>query len=566
MKKWIAMVLILALTLAGCAQGGGETDPPETTWDASQPSPDYTHISLDGDTVYVEEGTGVYTANDIIYYEAGHDFAYGEGTQEEAHEAQEAAAHTVVHITQPGTYRITGKLDLGQIAVDLGADAKDDPNAVVTLILDGADITCTVAPAVIFYNVYECGSTDLETASATVDTSAAGANVVLADGSVNRISGSYVAEIYVPDTVVLNEDGTEVAQAERLHKYDGAFYSRMSMNVTGGIAGDGVLEIQAENEGLDSELHLTINGGDIRIASGNDGINTNADGLSVTTVNAGTLTIQVMGETGEGDGIDSNGYLVLNGGRVYAYAWGESMDAGVDADLGIHINGGELVASGNMLDAIAESAATYVCLQFRQSQPGGTTYQLKNEAGEVVLEVSPANAFTQLVLVSERLMPGTYSLWQGEIQLEGAPGNLGMPGDVPGRIDIEPPEGDFQIPTPPTGEVGTMGTGNPGGPRPQDGTEAEPPEGMGQIPPEGMETWPGEERPEGMQEFQSPDGAVPTMPEGMEALNPEGQNPGGNFQEFPAPDGAGGYTGGELSVEFVIVQGGNQFVNVAPAE
>ena len=29
-----------------------------------------------------------------------------------------------------------------------------DPSAVVTLILDGVDITCTVAPAVIFYSVY----------------------------------------------------------------------------------------------------------------------------------------------------------------------------------------------------------------------------------------------------------------------------------------------------------------------------------------------------------------------------------------------------------------------------
>ena len=70
-----------------------------------------------------------------------------------------------------------------------------------------------------------------------------------------------------------------------------------------------MLNITADNEGLDTELHLTINGGTINITSGNDGINTNEDNVSVTTVNGGSVNIQVTGETGEGDGIDSNGDL-----------------------------------------------------------------------------------------------------------------------------------------------------------------------------------------------------------------------------------------------------------------
>ena len=74
----------------------------------------------------------------------------------------------------------------------------------------------------------------------------------------------------------------------------------MSMNVSGGAAGTGVLNIYGENEGLDTELHLTIQSGVINIFSGNDGINTNEDGVSVTTINGGALSIQVTGETGEG--------------------------------------------------------------------------------------------------------------------------------------------------------------------------------------------------------------------------------------------------------------------------
>ena len=104
----------------------------------------------------------------------------------------------------------------------------------VTLVLNGVDITCEVAPAVIFYNVYECGSDDAEQASKDVDTSAAGANVIIADGTINTVSGSYVERIYKPDSVVLSDDKTEVEDAEKLHKYDGAFYSKRSMNIFGG--------------------------------------------------------------------------------------------------------------------------------------------------------------------------------------------------------------------------------------------------------------------------------------------------------------------------------------------
>ena len=167
---------------------------------------------------------------------------------------------------------------------------------------------------------------------------------------------------------MLNDDETEVEDAKKLHKYDGAFYSKMSMNVTGGEKGNGVLNINAENEGLDSELHLTINGGNINIISGNDGINTNEDEVSVTTVNGGKLKIRVTGETGEGDGIDSNGWLVINGGTVIAEACSDSADAGIDSDMGIHISGGKVIATGSMLDRIEDGGQTWATFSLPQRQ------------------------------------------------------------------------------------------------------------------------------------------------------------------------------------------------------
>ena len=418
-------------------------------------------ILVDGIPAGTDPEAAVYVANDIVYYEAGHDFTYGEGEKSDEHTADEAAAHTVVHIAKAGTYSLSGKLSRGQIAVDLGDDAKKDPEAVVNLILNGVDITCEVAPAVIFYNVYECGNDDADTATKDVDTSAAGANVIIADGTENTVRGSHVARIYKPGTLEMNAAGTEVLDAKKLHKYDAAFYSKKSMNVTGGELGTGVLNIYADNEGMDSELHLTVGGGNINIFSGNDGINTNEDGVSVTTINGGNLKILVTGETGEGDGIDSNGWLVINGGTVIAAACSFSGDAGIDSDMGIHINGGTVIATGSMLDHIENGGQTYAVFSFSQKQDGKNTVILKNEAGEAILEHRPENHFSILVFTSPDLVEGTYTLWSEGVRQAGVTGGVaGFPG-MPGG-----PGGMGERPEPPEGDV-------PGGP----GDRPEPPEG-----------------------------------------------------------------------------------------
>lgn len=129
--------------------------------------------------------------------------------------------------------------------------------------------------------------------------------------------------------------------------------------------------ITAENEGLNSELHLTINGGDIAIRSQDDGINTNEDGVSVTTINGGNLHI-IAGLGTEGDGIDSNGYLVINGGTVVASA-NPPPSAGLDSDMGSFINGGTVVALGSTMDwAESDSNQVTMNLQFSQYQSSGS--------------------------------------------------------------------------------------------------------------------------------------------------------------------------------------------------
>ena len=337
------------------------------------------HILLSDAGIQVDGGgetDAVYTSHDIIYYEDRTTYdsgnPYGEGEASDRHSAQEAAEHTVVNITAPGAYRVTGKLSKGQIRIDLGEAAYDDPNAVVELILENADITCTVAPAILFQNVYECdGNWSAETAKPAVDTTQAGAKLIL-EGS-NTVTGSHVAKIFK------DKEGEK-----KLWKQDGAIYSYMSMNVYG----PGSLALTADNEGMDTELHLTINGGDIAIRSQNDGINTNEDGVSVTTINGGNVHI-IAGLGTEGDGIDSNGYLVINGGTVVASA-NPMLDAGLDSDLGSFINGGLVAAFGSVMDwPETDSRQVTMNLQFAAYQKNTTALAVTRPDGTVVFAYDP---------------------------------------------------------------------------------------------------------------------------------------------------------------------------------
>lgn len=366
-KRATAVLAAAAITLSLSACGTGTATSAASPSPAEEVSAAYEgerslvlsddQVTLDGLAIAEEDAGDVTVSHDIVYYESGQGSDYGEGAEADEHDAEEAQAHTVVTIRSAGTYRLSGTLSQGQIAIDLGDDAEDDPDAVVTLILDGVDVTCTVAPALIFYNVYECGSSD-ET------------------------------------------------------------------------AGDGVLNITGDNEGLDTELHLTINGGVINIDAANDGINTNEDNVSVTTINGGTLNIDA-GLGSEGDGIDSNGWLVINGGSVFSSACAAGGDSGIDASLEIVLNGGTVVALGNIFDAISsDSAQNYLTLTLAEPVQSGDEVELTGTDGSALFDFTAPKTASMILLSGADIEDGAeYTLTVNGTEREySAEGMMGAPG------------------------------------------------------------------------------------------------------------------------------------------
>lgn len=416
-------------------------------------------ILVDGEAISTDSESAVYAGADIVYYKEGQDSTYGAGNEDDGHSEEEAAEHTVVTITKAGTYRVSGTLSKGQIAIDLGEDSRDDESAVVNLILDNADITCTVASGIVVYNAYECGSDDTETATKDVDTTNAGVHIILADDSENTVNGSHVAKIYKEGTT---QEDVDAGNAKKQWKFDAAIDSLVSIAFDAEEEGTGTLAVNSDNEGIETSRHLTINGGTITINSNDDAINANEDGVSVITINGGVLTCNAGGGK-EGDGIDSNGWIVINDGVVVSAANATSQDSGVDSDNGIYINGGTVLASGNMYDEVSEdSEQAFVALSFADSVEAGQMFALKNADGEIVTVFSAANDFQTLVYSSSELTDGDYTLYEissaegvavsglytevtsvsDEVQLQGSKGagGFGRMGGGMGKPNGERPE------------------------------------------------------------------------------------------------------------------------------
>ena len=366
-------------------------------------------ILVDGEAISENPEDSVYDGADIVYYKEGQDSTYGAGDEDDGHSEEEAAEHTVITITKAGTYRVSGTLSKGQITIDLGEDSRDDESAVVNLILDNADITCTVSSAIVVYNAYECGSDDTETATKDIDTTNAGVHIILADDSENTVTGSHVAKIYKEGTT---QEDVDAGNAKKQWKFDAAIESLVSIAFDAEEEGTGSLAVNSDNEGIETYLHLTVNGGNININSFDDGINANEDGVSVITINGGVVTVNA-GAGQEGDGIDSNGWIVINDGFIVTAANATSPDSGVDSDNGIYINGGTLLASGNMYDEVSnDSDQAFVVLSFADSIEAGQMFALKNADGDVITAFSAANDFQTLVYSSSELVDGDYTLYE----------------------------------------------------------------------------------------------------------------------------------------------------------
>ncbi len=275
--------------------------------------------------------------------------------------------YDVVNIVKAGTYTISGTATSTQVYVNAG-----DSDEVV-LVLNGTSITCSAAPAILVSNAYD-----------PQVPGESGVTIQLAEGTTNVINGSHT-------------DDNDAA---------------LSSNVSILIEGDGTLEITADNEGIETCMHLTIDSGTILVSSDEDAINANEDNVSYITINGGTVYADASGGT-DGDGIDSNGYLIINGGTVYGLSSGAN--CGLDSDLGTVINGGTVFAMGSMNDGVSGSSEqACIDLTLSNTLTTGTLIYVTDQSGDPIVAIRTLNSYSTLIFSSPDLSDSdTYKVYVG---------------------------------------------------------------------------------------------------------------------------------------------------------
>ena len=185
--------------------------------------------------------------------------------------------------------------------------------------------------------------------------------------------------------------------------------------------GEGYLSVTATNEGIETKGNLTFSGGtgDYEIEAEDDCLNTttaNSNEETVRndlTINVNSLLALVSTDADEGDAIDSNGKLIINGGTIYAFAHPSSGDAGLDSVNGTYINGGTVIATGNMADAISsESKQNFIYASFNKIS-ANTLIVIKDQNDEIIAAFKTERDIQNLLYSGKSLDYESYKIYTG---------------------------------------------------------------------------------------------------------------------------------------------------------
>ena len=218
---------------------------------------------------------------------------------------------------------------------------------------------------------------------------------------------------------------TVAADNEDLADGDPASYYKASGAISSDIdlyfKGEGYLEVTSKNkEGIETKGNLSFTGGsgDYIVNSMDDCLNTTTDSKennnarNTLTIDVNSLYAIVSNESDEGDAIDSNGELIINGGTILAVAK-PGGDAGIDSERGTYINGGVVYATGDMYDEIkSDSKQAFMVFSFQDKPNENDIITLLDENNNVVFSYKTDRSFTNLIYSSSVLVNGNYTLYK----------------------------------------------------------------------------------------------------------------------------------------------------------
>jgi len=189
------------------------------------------------------------------------------------------------------------------------------------------------------------------------------------------------------------------------------------------VVNNGTINVSSSYEGIESFV-IKINGGVSNILATNDGLNATAGTVAGGTeskdgsyiyINGGAVNISAS----NGDGIDSNGNVLMTGGTVSVHGPSSSPEVAIDYNGTFNITGGTLVAagpnSGNMIQGVSTSSSQCsLKILFNSNVSAGTLFHLQDSNGNDLMTFKPSRAYYYVVFSSAALVNGSaYLIYTG---------------------------------------------------------------------------------------------------------------------------------------------------------
>lgn len=347
----------------------------------------------------------------------------------------------VINIHTTGNIEFTGEIKGAMIGIDTNNVTKD-----INILLNNAsiDTDSKKAPAIYIYN-RDKNYTDCKVTIKTL----AGTKNYISGGKLKKVSlvgsdelskySSYYSNdnltnynkyssyygIYTKDEIKKILFATVQADSEDLADGDPYYFYKCSGAISSDIDlhfdGIGYLKVTAKDEGIETKGNLIFSGGtgDYEIHSQDDCLNTttassnNGVVRNDLTIDVNSLLAYVDSEADEGDAIDSNGKLTINGGSIYAFAHPTSGDAGLDSGNGTYLNGGTVIATGNMVDPISSDSKQNFLYATFSGISANTLIVIKDQDNKIITAFKTSRNIGNLLYSRKDLDYDSYKIYTG---------------------------------------------------------------------------------------------------------------------------------------------------------
>jgi hypothetical protein len=250
------------------------------------------------------------------------------------------------------------------------------------------------------------------------------------------------------------------------------------------VVSDGQLNLNASDDGINSNNLITVDGGTLTVASGDDAVHADTaltvsagtvtvtrsyEGLEAmqTTIAGGTVTVTATDDAvnaaeegvdefqvapnafikitggvvtvdGGTDGLDSNGILAISGGTVVSggSATRGGGEGGLDSNGALTMTGGTILATGLTASTsrLPTSGQAWVAYSFGANQPAGTIVHLATASGTQLASFRSTRVLKGVIFDLSSLTRGTsYRIYTGgSVSGTAAGGGLYLGGTLSG--------------------------------------------------------------------------------------------------------------------------------------